>query len=221
MTRLRRYALLVVLMLVAPNPAMAQFAPNASESADSSLARRCVSLETKLDRLPTGQWTDVQILGIVQCDQSGPPRVALLWSASSRVAITLPELRLFSMSLSDGRLAATLTQVAQDPSRSSAVRCAALDVLVGFAIPIVSSQTITASDTIANTRLAIGDVLARYAGPVPIPRSYEPTVHELVARLTASDPDSTTRDHSARLLSALDAERRFDSRPSPKKQDRW
>ena len=214
MTRLRMCACSAVLLLLASRSVAAQFPVALSEAVDSALANRCAAVEAQIDPLTADQWTDVQVLSIVRCDQSGPPRVALIWSTFPNVAVALSDLRLFSMSLNDGRLATALAQLAQDPSRSSAVRCAALDVLVGFAIPTVSPMTISTTDTVANTRLQLGDAPDRHTGAVQIPVNYVTTVHGLVTGLSASDPDSTTRDHSARILSALDAETRFNSRPT-------
>ncbi len=213
MTRIRPCAYAVGLLVFATTSAAAQFSAAPSEAVDTALAIRCATVEARLAPRAASNWTANEILNVSQCDQSGPPWVAMLWAAYPGIAMSLPDLRLGSRSLGDARLMTTLIGVAQDAGRPSELRRVALDVLVGYAIPSVSATPITVPDSASLSRLLMGDAPDLYSGPMPLPPNLEPTVHTLVSSLSSSDIDAAVRDYSLRLLAALDEERWFNGRP--------
>jgi hypothetical protein len=154
----------------------------------------------------------------VQCDQSGPPWVAELWSAAPAIAIAVGDLRTYSRPLADGRLATQLSAIISDASRPSVVRRAALDVLTGYAIDEVSVAPINTAATDADTlQFLSGGAPRRMIGSVSLSSGFAGQFRAAVGALAAGDPDPRVMRYAQRIVAAYDARALYSSLRDPDK----
>lgn len=156
-------------------------------------------LETEHPR-PHNEWA-LSVIGM--CDESGPPVLAMFWSAPPADSQALEVLYVTSSRLRDARLATAVRQVALDQTQSAAVRITAMRVLTVYANPSVDPDMHELTPPEPGTVAARGHSSTFHRpqteGIEPLPEDIRANVIGLFSRIEEEDPNPLVRYAAGQL----------------------
>jgi hypothetical protein len=171
--------------------------------APSTEAKGC---KAYADVVRTGVPSGIEIESLSQCALSGGPALSVLWarhltlSADQRRA-----LRSSSIKLRDGRLYSAVRGVASDPSRITADRLTALQVLASyFQVNLVPSvNNLLDPRDLGPNALPIAMHTSSRDGATPLPSARMSEIPAQLAKLAWGDPDANVRTAALKLRRVL------------------
>jgi hypothetical protein len=190
-------------------PLLAQAIPDPSEATDAAVQSMCANSRATLDAGGSAEDSVLAVDRLSRCEVSGAPYVARLWGSLSEGSAVFTSLKRASRFVRDTRIMDTLQAVATRTTISTAVRCAALDVLTGYAQPDFALNPLP-TDTSLHKSFSAFHLEGR-SGAVPLAGNASTSVIRLLASLSNSDPDATVRTRARLLGDALAARMATDS----------
>jgi hypothetical protein len=201
--RLTRYGFAAVFLIgtvLVPRLARAQdmATSDRSEARNSHVRARCAAALTALRSAPSPYEASVLAREqLRQCEQSGPEMIARLWTVAPDDRAELLELRRASRAISDARILDAVLATIASTDRPSSVRIAALDVLVGYAIPSAGLYPVQVIR--GQPGIGFNPHSSSRPGPRPLPIDVLQRLYTVLDQLTASESDGEVRAYAGQL----------------------